>query len=125
MYIIGPTVTGTTNPRPPSKMLSASGPENFFVALNAGITYSLGLTILTNRFGPHTLKLYDASSAVFYTYLTTRAPNTIGFVGFVSTTPISKMQWVSDRGETENTALDDFYVAPGPATPTTGSSWGR
>ena len=125
MYIISPAVTGTTNPPPPSKMLSASGRESFFASLSSGVTYSLGLTILTNRFGPHTLKLYDGGNAVFYTYLTTQAPNTVGFVGFVSTTPISKMHWASDRGETENTALDNFYAAPEDPTPTTTSTWGR
>jgi hypothetical protein len=122
LYIITPANPGTTSPLPPSRMLSASGAENFFVTMFH--TSALGFTLLTNAYSPHVVTLYDDANAVFYTYNPTQAHNTVGFVGFVSTTPIAKMHWVAAYGEVQNTALDNFYVVPAPV-PTIPTTWGR
>ncbi len=124
MYVIGPTAVGTTSPPPPSHMLSANGQEDIFIAWPGFWAYAFGFTLLTNAYTPHTVTLYDASNAVFFTYHPTQAPNSIGFVGFVSDTPITKVHWVAAQGQLQNTALDNFHADLQAAVPTAPSSWG-
>lgn len=121
LYVISPSNPGTTSPLPTSRMLSASGIEDFTVNMPAAS--ALGFTLLNNRFGPHTVTLTDADNAVM-TYNPTQAFNTIGFIGFTSTTPIVKMRWQSVNGQTQNTALDNFYWLSWP-TPAASTTWGR
>jgi hypothetical protein len=102
-------------------MLSASGIEDFTVTMPAAI--AVGFTLLNNAYGPHTVTLTDASNAVF-TYQPTQAHNSVGFVGFVSTTVIVKLRWQSVNGSVQNTALDNFYWMAA-ATPTSSTTWGR
>ncbi len=124
MFIIGPTLPGTTAPLPTSHMLAANGQEDIVITLPGAGSPVFGFALLTNRFAPHTATLLDASDAAFFTYSTTQPVNSVGFVGFISDTPIRKLHWVANHGEIENTALDDFYVGPLP-TPARASTWGR
>jgi hypothetical protein len=121
LYVISPANPGTTSPLPPSKMLSASGIEDFTVVMPGAS--ALGFTLLNNAFGPHTVTLTDASNAVV-TYQPTQAHNTVGFIGFVSTTPLVKMRWQSVGGQTQNTALDNFYWQSWVTSAAT-TTWGR
>ena len=125
LYVIGPTLPGTTSPLPPTHMLSANGEEDITMTLVAGSTSTFGFTLLTNAYGGHTLYLFDTSGVVFFTYHPTQAANTIGFLGFVSDTPIGKARWVAGQGQVQNTALDNIYYDVANATPAAGSTWGR
>lgn len=127
MYIISAGAPGETVPLPTSKMLSANGQEDIVVTVNIGWTTAIGFTLLTNQYGPHTVTLTNPQNVAFYTYHPTQAPNTVGFVGFVSddfTTRISSLHWVADRGNLQNTALDNFYWR-NDAVPVARGSWGR
>jgi hypothetical protein len=127
LYIIGPALPGTTNPLPATKMLSANGHEDIAVTAGFGWTYAFGFTLLTNRFGPHTAALFDENGVLLLTHQPTQAPNTVGFLGFVGTYPsrIARLRWVADRGQIENTALDNFYADIDAITPARSTSWGR
>lgn len=129
MYIIGPSIPGTTSPLPPSHMLAAGGQEHFNVYLTdfatGASTTSMGFTLLTNAYSPHSVALYNVNNSIFFTHQPTQAPNTVGFLGFVSDTPFIKMRWIAASGEIQNTALDDFYVDVEGAVPTETTSWGN
>lgn len=124
LYVISPSNPGTTSPPPTSKMLSASGAEDFTIDMPAAS--ATGFVLLNNAFGPHTVTLTHSDNSTTI-YHPTQAHNTIGFVGFVLTvgTPaIVKMRWQSVNGAVQNTALDDIHWqgVVSPAAPTT---WGR
>ena len=121
LYIITPANPGTTSPLPPSRMLSASGIEDFTVVMPSAS--AVGFTLLNNAYGPHTVTLTEVNNVPFV-YHPTQAHNTIGFIGFTSTTAIVKLRWQSVNGQIQNTALDNFYWQS-LASPTTLTTWGR
>lgn len=127
LYVIAPADPGGTNPLPTTKMLSAAGTEDIQIVVNSGWTSAFGFTLLTNQFAPGTVTLFDESGAVLATYQPTQAPNTVGFVGFVSTGPerIARVRWVSVNGNNQNTALDNFHTENVSITPARSTSWGR
>lgn len=122
LYVISPSNPGTTTPLPPSRMLSASGAEDFTIVMPQA--NAVGFTLLNNRFAPHTLTLTDASNTAFV-YQPTQALNSIGFIGIVSTTPLVKMRWQSLNGSVQNTALDNLYWQSWPTTTAARTTWGR
>jgi hypothetical protein len=125
LYVIGPSLPGTTLPLPPSHMLTCSGQDDIMIGL-PDWTPAVGFTLLTNSFGPGTVTLIGPDLNTVLTYQPTQAPNTIGFLGFVLPgARISWVHWVADHGGDQNTALDDIYVDKVAVTPVRSSSWGR
>ena len=101
---------------PTSKTLDGNGDENFLIQLASGASFTaIGFDVVTNQDGAPVVSLYDVSSALIGSYTLTQAPNTLGFFGATSTTPIGSVTFIVDRGWQENTALDN--IAIGTATP--------
>lgn len=124
LYVISPANPGTTSPPPTSKMLSASGAEDFTIDMPAAS--AVGFKLLNNAYGPHTVTLTYSDNTTT-TYQPTQAHNTIGFVGFILTPgspAIVKMRWQSVNGAVQNTALDDIYWQ-GIVSPVVPTTWGR
>lgn len=116
-YISDPGNVGNAF-EPPTKTLDANGDENFRIQLASASTFTaFGLDVLTNQFGAPVVSLYDASSALIASFALTQTPNTLGFFGAISTTPIASVTFIVDRGWIENTALDNVAIGAASDTP--------
>ena len=104
----------TQNPNSfPTQALSADGDENFRIALASGATFgSVGMDYATNRFGHPVISLYTLSGALIEAVTVPTQPDTVGFIGIVSTTPIGYVTTTVDRGYIEDTAIDNVQIGP-------------
>ncbi len=116
-YVSDPGNLG--NPiEPTSKTLDANGDENFQIQLASGATFTaFGFDIYTNQFSAPVVSLYDASNDLIGSYTLEQGPNTLGFFGATSTTPISSVTFIVDRGWIQNTALDNVQLGQSAETP--------
>lgn len=112
-----------TNPTPLSRGLTGNGSDDIDVTPPSG-TLALGFDTITNRFGPPVVTVYAPDSSVIATHTLTQAPNTFGFFGVLSTTPIGKVRWLADSGQTQNTVIDDVRFTDQP-TDIEATSWSR
>ncbi len=108
LYIIDGTFLNT-NPLPASQALTGNGVDDFDLLAPAG-TYGFGFDTITNDAAPPVVTVYDADGSVLISYTLTQGPNTAGFVGFLSTTPIAKVRWQTEGGESINTAIDNVRI---------------
>lgn len=121
LYIIDGTYTNT-NPRPTSRMLTGNGADDFDLTPPAG-TYGLGFDTITNASAPPVVTVSAPDGTVLLSYTLTQAPNTAGFVGFFSDTPIGKVRWQATGGATQNTAIDNVRITAS-AVPAESASFG-
>lgn len=117
-YISDPGNLG--NPfEPTTKTLDGNGDENFLIQLTSGGSFTaIGFDVVTNQFGAPVVSLFDTGNFLIGSYTLTQDPNTLGFFGATSTTPIGSVTFIVDRGWIQNTALDNVQIgssAPEPA----------
>lgn len=116
--IISPTFSGGTAIDVPSKMLTANGNEHFDIALHvAAPTFAVGFDFITNGFEPAVFTVSGGlGNGVLGTLVVPLAPNSLGFIGIISTEAIGSIEWLADRGEISNTAIDNVRITvPTPA----------
>lgn len=120
-YVSNPGNLG--NPfEPTTKTLDANGDENFLIQLASGASFTaIGFNVVTNQFGAPVVSLFDTGNVLIGSYTLTQAPNTFGFFGATSTTPIGSVTFIVDRGWVENTALDNVQIGAATPEPATGA----
>lgn len=107
---------------PTTKTLDADGDENFLIQLASGASFTaIGFNVVTNQFGAPVVSLYDTGNVLIGSYTLTQDPNTFGFFGATSTTPIGSVTFIVDRGWVENTALDNVQIGAATPEPATGA----
>ena len=113
-YVTSPGQALTQNPNTfPTSALSADGDENFRMELASGASFgAIGLDYATNRFGPPIVRLYSDLGAFMGAFTVPIAPDSVGFFGLISTTPIGYATSIVDRGFIEDTAIDNVRIGP-------------
>ncbi|MDX2148798.1 MAG: hypothetical protein SFZ23_14890 [Planctomycetota bacterium] len=116
IVIVGLGRPGDTNPFPVSDGISSNGNEDFVITFSSPFVQAVGFSTLTNRFNPVRLTVFGESNEEIASYVLPQAPNTFGFVGFVSSAPISGFRWLTDRGGEQNTVIDNIRTrVPSPS----------
>ncbi len=100
-------------------ILTSSGNEHFDISFAGGPT-AIGWDTYTNPFNPPIVTVFDTANSLIGTFTLTQPPNTLGFFGLTSTTPIGRIEWLADRGEIRDTGVARFRVGitavPEPST---------
>ncbi len=91
-----------------SSTLTSSGGENIDLVFDVPAR-AVGFVCYANGGDPivFTLTLQGGASVPI---VNPQTPGTVGFVGFLSDLPITKLNWTSDFGEVINTGIDDVRV---------------
>ena len=115
LYITPPGSPLTQNTQVfPTTSLSADGDENFDIRLASGQSFgAIGMDYITNRFGPPAVVLYGSGGQLIGSFLILQGPETLGFFGLISTTPIGYARTVVDRGYISDSALDNVRIGFG------------
>ena len=109
-YITAPNTLGNAY-QPDSMLLDANGDENFRIELENDAPFiAIGFNVVTNAFGAPVLSLFDAGNSLIGSWQLTQSPNSHGFFGAVSTTPIAYATFIVDRGWMENVGLDNVQI---------------
>lgn len=96
-----------------TEALSANGDENFKFSLSSGATFgSIGIDYATNRYAAPVLSLFTLSGGLIGAFTIPQAPNSLGFFGLISSTPIGYATSIVDRGYIADTAIDNVRIGP-------------
>lgn len=105
-----------------SKTLDGNGDENYRIQLASGGSFSaIGFNVITNQFAAPVVSLYDTDNVLIGSYTLAQDPNTYGFFGATSTTPIGSVTFIVDQGWVEDTGLDNVQIAATTPEPATGA----
>jgi len=95
----------------PTTALTADGDENFEFRLTSGASFgAIGMDYATNKYGPPVLSLYTPGGALIGSFTVPLGPETVGFFGLLSTTPIGYARSIVDRGYIADTAVDNIRI---------------
>lgn len=111
-----------TNPSPTGPTIVDNGEDDYRVVLTfSEPRYAVGFGLLTNSSASETITLYfsDSTTQVFTDALLGTAPNSFEFVGFESTTPITRVDLDTTGGVSQNEGVTGIWTSPFPALPTT------
>ena len=96
-----------------SNVLTESGNENINMTFSTPMT-AVGWDAYTNRFADPTVSVYDTNNVLLAAFTLTQAPDTLGFFGVISTSPIGRINWLAVSGELEDTGIDNIRSSPAP-----------
>ena len=105
-----------------SNVLTETGNEDITMTFS-GPTTAVGWDSYTNYSTAPTVRVYDTNNVLLATFPLTQAPDTLGFFGVISSTPIGRINWLAVDGAIQDTAIDNIRTgasAP-PAVPETSS----
>ena len=105
-----------------SNVLTETGNEDITMTFS-GSTTAVGWDCYTNFSTAPTVRVYDTNNVLLATFPLTQAPDTLGFFGIISSTPIGRINWLAVDGGIQDTAIDNIRTgasAP-PAVPETSS----
>ncbi len=94
-----------------SRTLTSSGGENIDLVFDVP-THAVGFTCYANGGEPIVFTLSFASAAPMQ-FTSPQPGNSVGFIGFVSSEPFTKLNWTSDFGDQINTGIDDVRLGTG------------
>ena len=96
-----------------TQALSANGDENFQIQLSSGMAFgAIGLDYATNRFNAPMLSLFTPAGVLIGAFTVPQGPQTLGFFGLISSTPIGYATSIVDRGYIADTAIDNVRIGP-------------
>jgi hypothetical protein len=113
VWVASPGYTNFGVPVTTSSVLTANGPEDFRLDLSVPAT-AIGFDIYYNGVETVNLAFYDENSFNFAS-MSSGAAAGIGFMGFSSDTPITRVTFHSTGGERINTGIDNVRMVPIPA----------
>ena len=99
-----------------SNVLTESGNEDITMSFS-GPTTAVGWDSYTNYSTAPTVSVYDTNNMLLATFPMTQAPDTLGFFGVISSTPIGRINWLAVNGGAENTGLDNIRTNTGAPVP--------
>jgi hypothetical protein len=107
----GYTNYGAGVPQPTTtSILTANGDEDFLVTL-AAPTLAVGFDRYLNGLGPATVRYYSYGTLVV-TVLYASNTDDQGYLGLVSSDPITSFRWTTTLGGRLNTGIDNIRVGP-------------
>ena len=106
LYILDPGLGGTS-PAPLSKILTGNGNERFDITFGGTNPFAVGFDTYTNFSLPPEISVFDGSNTLIGSFTLAQGPNTFGFFGVTSTTPIGRVLWSATNGNLDNTAIDN------------------
>jgi len=101
---------------PLSRVLTESGNENIDLTFDVQ-TFSAGFEFYANGNDP-AMFIVELSDGSTFTFVNPQAPDTVGYVGFVSDTlPIERINWLAVGGAIINTGIDNVATDWGKCFP--------
>jgi hypothetical protein len=98
-----------------TSILTATGNEDFLIALGAQANKAVGFDVYLNNFGPVTVQYFGATDNLIATVTDGRGAGAVRFLGLVADEPIYKIHWTAVGGQTINTGIDNVLLGTVPA----------
>jgi hypothetical protein len=98
-----------------TSILTATGNEDFLIALGARANRAVGFDVYLNDFGPVTIEYFGAADNLLVTVSDGRGGGAVRFLGLVADEPIYKIHWTAIGGQTINTGIDNLMLGTVPA----------
>ena len=98
-----------------TSILTATGNEDFLIALGARANKAVGFDVYLNNFGPVTVEYFGAADNLIATVSDGRGGGAVRFLGLVADEPIYKIHWTAVGGQTINTGVDNLLLGTVPA----------
>lgn len=117
VVVLGPGFNnfGAGVPHPTTTtLLTANGDEDFS-GIFATPVRAVGFDAYFNGLGPVSVDLVGTKGLIQHIVVTPAQgpqPNGVGYLGFLSTTPITQFRWKSTDGGELNTGIDNISTAP-------------
>jgi len=94
-----------------SRVVTSTGNEHFSLAFDSPMS-AVGFDTYTNAFAPPVVSVYDTRGNLIGQDVLSQSPDSLGFIGVVSTVGIGRVEWQATGGEAENTAIGNVRLAP-------------
>jgi hypothetical protein len=98
-----------------TSILTATGNEDFLIALGTRANKAVGFDAYLNNFGPVTVEYFGAADNLIATVSDGQGGGAVRFLGLVADEPIYKIHWTAIGGQTINTGIDNLVLGTVPA----------
>ncbi len=98
-----------------TSILTATGNEDFLIALGAQANKAVGFDVYLNNFGPVTVEYFGAADNLIATVSDGRGGGAVRFLGLAADEPIYRIHWTAIGGQTINTGIDNLMLGTIPA----------